>query len=328
MVWTGSEVLIWGGAESGPDLPLDEGRLPRHGAAYDPVADSWRIIPDAPIAGRHAPISAWTGTELLVWGGSRSESEGRAALADGAAYDPARDRWRVLPKVDLGGVAAVGAWLGGSFVVVALNGAARYRPETNRWQSLDSPSLPRDGRIAAVARDRLVVIGFGDQPDPAGHRVRGNVLVSGSWGWVASLETPYKPADWGMAAVGAGDRVIFPQIVDQGMLGRLGRSLELSAVRPWWRTITPCPRASDGAVWSGRFVVGVQAAYDVSLDTCHELPPAPRRDPPFSETNGREFAAAVWTGREYLTWSGGTGGDSIWVPADGAIFRPEVDLSR
>ena len=53
-----------------------------------------------------------------------------------------------------------------------------------------------------------------------------------------------------------------------------------------------------------------------------DLPPSPPRAKPFDDSNGREFPVAVWTGAEYVTWSGGNGGDIVWVPNDGAAFRP------
>ena len=55
-------------------------------------------------------------------------------------------------------------------------------------------------------------------------------------------------------------------------------------------------------------------------------PPAPPREPPFDDSNGREFPVGVWTGTEYITWSGGNGGDIVWIPKDGAVFRPDNDL--
>ncbi len=33
---------------------------------------------------------AWTGTEMIVWGGGDANTD----LADGAAYDPATNSWR------------------------------------------------------------------------------------------------------------------------------------------------------------------------------------------------------------------------------------------
>jgi N-acetylneuraminic acid mutarotase len=77
-VWTGSELLIWGGRTTGGSPKGD-------GAAYDPAGDRWRRLPPAPLAGRFGHAAVWTGTELLVWGGVRPAGAGRSevALADG-----------------------------------------------------------------------------------------------------------------------------------------------------------------------------------------------------------------------------------------------------
>jgi hypothetical protein len=96
-VWTGTEWIIWGGVDRdiGPDgFTTDAHRLFGDGAAYDPAADTWRIIADAPIGARLAG-GVWTGSELLIQAG-RSASQSPMAYADGAAYDPATDTWRSI----------------------------------------------------------------------------------------------------------------------------------------------------------------------------------------------------------------------------------------
>ncbi|MGH9226946.1 MAG: hypothetical protein ACRD2W_24900, partial [Acidimicrobiales bacterium] len=55
----------------------------------------------SPLAGRSNAAMAWTGKEMVVWGGVACKQvpcSGDAAvpLGDGAAYDPAADRWRPL----------------------------------------------------------------------------------------------------------------------------------------------------------------------------------------------------------------------------------------
>jgi hypothetical protein len=324
MVWTGSEALIWGGTESSPEHPIDEQRLPRHGAAYDPAADRWRLIPDAPISGRTYPVVAWSVDELLVWGGWQSDATGGLrAATDGAVYSPSRDRWRVIRRSGLSGDGAVGGFVAGWLVVATNAGAARYDPVADRWVSLIPAPIRQNGRIAVVAADRLVVIAFGDG---ASGQAEVAILDPVNWRW-STLGIPFEPVDLGLVGVGAAGRVIFPEIPwnEREALHKFGRSLDLGLMS--WQTITPCPRAAGGATWTGRYVLGVQGSYDARTDTCLALPAAPRRDPPFSDTNGREVPVAVWTGREYFTWSGGTGRDTIWVPADGAAFRPAVDLS-
>ena len=62
-VWTGSEMIVWGGsADSGP---LNDG------SRYNPVANNWTAVntSSAPAA-RSAHTAVWTGSEMIVWGGA------------------------------------------------------------------------------------------------------------------------------------------------------------------------------------------------------------------------------------------------------------------
>jgi len=85
-VWTGRQVLTWGGGCC--DTAVGGG------AAYDPVLDSWQPIPAGPLAARIAP-GAWTGTELIVIGGN----DFHGLLTDAAAYNPTTRSWRQLPPL-------------------------------------------------------------------------------------------------------------------------------------------------------------------------------------------------------------------------------------
>jgi len=88
-VWTGSELVIWGGPEG-------------QGAAYDPAADSWRAIADAGWGGRMGFSIGWTGEEVIVAGGSERRDPSARGLPRGQptlAYDPELDRWRELPPL-------------------------------------------------------------------------------------------------------------------------------------------------------------------------------------------------------------------------------------
>jgi hypothetical protein len=75
-VWTGTRLLVWGGETGRPGLFV----IPPHGLAYDPRADSWSPLPQAPLRGRLDPLAVWTGHAMIVWGG--------AGFSDGAAFTP------------------------------------------------------------------------------------------------------------------------------------------------------------------------------------------------------------------------------------------------
>jgi hypothetical protein len=94
--WTGSEMLVWTGA----DL-----------LSYDPAANRWRRLPPPPWKARIGTELAWTGEELVIWGGVRgicgrcylrSREGSKATDTDGVAYRPdGPRRWRLLPRSPL-----------------------------------------------------------------------------------------------------------------------------------------------------------------------------------------------------------------------------------
>src|SRR6185369_15722302 len=65
-VWTGSKMIVWGGS-------LDAINGVNTGGQYDPVGDSWAAggttTTNAPSA-RTAHTAVWTGTKMIIWGGS------------------------------------------------------------------------------------------------------------------------------------------------------------------------------------------------------------------------------------------------------------------
>ena len=86
VLWTGKTLLLWGGSESGNGTTV----VPPHGLAYDPERNRWSPLPQAPLLGRTDPTAAWTGTQLIVWGGEKPGQNVASAFYDGAAFTPAR----------------------------------------------------------------------------------------------------------------------------------------------------------------------------------------------------------------------------------------------
>jgi hypothetical protein len=120
-VWTGREVIVWGGGEHDSDEPVQ-------GAAYDPGTDSWRRIADAP-HGLNLASGVWTGREMIVFGSllnGRNIPDTQTSV--GAAYEPTSDTWRKLPPSELSPQATAAAWVGDRLVA--------YDYET-RWQAYD-----------------------------------------------------------------------------------------------------------------------------------------------------------------------------------------------
>ncbi len=84
-VWTGTEMIVWGGGTNTTSLNT--------GGRYNPSTDSWTATTttNAP-QGRRAHTAAWTGSEMIVWGGEGSSRGGRI-LKTGGRYNPSTDSW-------------------------------------------------------------------------------------------------------------------------------------------------------------------------------------------------------------------------------------------
>lgn len=167
-LWTGAEVVVWGGADSASSLRGD-------GYRYIPTRARWREVRDVGTSGaRRGHSAVWSSSEMLVFGGI--DQLGRA-LAAPLAYVPALDAWR--PRSAVGapeprqGHAAVWAgdamlvWGGAAGSEVFSDGAS-YDPWDDAWTPL--PPLPRTdladgaqgGRAGAAAvwtGAELVVLG-------------------------------------------------------------------------------------------------------------------------------------------------------------------------
>ena len=67
-IWTGTEMIVWGGATGGV--------FSNSGYSYNPSTDSWTsITTTAAPDGRFDHTAIWTGTEMIVWGGTIGNTE-------------------------------------------------------------------------------------------------------------------------------------------------------------------------------------------------------------------------------------------------------------
>ena len=340
-VWTGADLLIWGGGPFGV-RPLADG------AAYDPAADRWRRLPPAPLAGRTWHAAVWTGTEMLVWGGTRPAPGGRpeTALADGAAYRPATRTWRPIAPAPVAGDTAV--WSGRELLVFGrpgrggsrpdraaprpdvagsrLEGAA-WDPRTGRWRRLPASPLPAGDQAEVVLAGDVVAAFTYLDSERACH---GGLydLAAGTWRTLDAcplLPIMYPQPVWTGAELvllttgpewfDGGDNDWGERVYANGIYDPAGGSWRRPAARPAGLQ----PGYGVRFVWTGREVLlwgrGGGAAYDPAADRWRRM-----ADAPFT----REFASSAWTGAELLIWGGATGDDcGDGCPrADGLAYRP------
>jgi len=112
IVWTGREMIVWGGYRLSP---LNDG------GRYNPVTDTWipmAIDADTP-AGRSSHTGVWTGSEYIVWGGRDSSTNPDTYFNDGAIYDPITDQWFSFSSTDApsGRRSHTATWTGTDMIV-------------------------------------------------------------------------------------------------------------------------------------------------------------------------------------------------------------------
>jgi N-acetylneuraminic acid mutarotase len=293
-LWTGSEMLIWGGW--GPQTAGRIDRL-RDGARYDPVADRWAPIAPAPITPRSESRAVWTGTEMLVWGGLGSRNGEPVYLNDGARYLPAEDRW--IP-MSTGGTPAgrsqhAAVWTGSEMIIwggraerfTAFSDGARYDPATDTWHPLPSRDAPepRAAQTATWTGSEMLI--WGGQPAPRDAVGTGGRYDPATDTWTRMPTAGAPAARYAHTGVWNG-----AELMIWGGMHEPGN--------PGPQADAPSPFRPDGA----QYTPGRDGWTAIAAEANG---PAPRI-----------LHTTIWTGSEMLIWGGAGPG----VFGDGARYRP------
>ncbi|MGD8377231.1 MAG: hypothetical protein PVF68_13940, partial [Acidobacteriota bacterium] len=158
-IWTGSEMVVWGGTGLIPVLAT--------GGKYDPLTDSWiQTSTDGVPAARSQHTAVWTGSVMIVWAGKDAVDQRN----DGGIYDPATNTWSPMstvnaPQARTGHVAVWAdtemiVW-GGAFGITGLTSGGRYDPSTDTWVATGGTNVPppRQGAVAVWTGTEMVVWG-------------------------------------------------------------------------------------------------------------------------------------------------------------------------
>ena len=348
------------GGPGGPGATGGGGSGPFVGSPTDPGAGparpkGWRKLPAAPLRSRHGAGAVWTGREMIVWGGAWRAGNASIWLDDGAAYDPAGDRWRRIassplePRSD-----AVIAWTGNAVLIWGgqkqgsetgfgdeWDDGALYDPAKDRWKPMaDWPLSHRYGARAVWTGTRLVVWGgasaeAGQDPPPLAD---GAAYDPGADKWTKMPAGPLAGRIDPLGAARGNDALLAwgPGPAQNGQRAALSDSAVYDPAERRWTpaaAVPPPPNQSwcldpPGCVGvdTGRRVVfaGQGLAWDPSANRWAPIAPGPFADP---HLGGK---ATAWTGSTVMLWGGGNArGPADAPPADvnagGAIYDPAAD---
>ena len=154
VVWTGKEMIVWGGNNAS--------KVFNDGGRYNPARDAWKpVSTDGAPSPRGSHVAVWTGREMIIWGGSAREP-GAASdyFENGARYNPETDTWKPISTIGApkGRVSVSAVWTGTEMVLWGgVNAAqtgeagdanrfvgtgARYNPVTDTWTEITLTGAP------------------------------------------------------------------------------------------------------------------------------------------------------------------------------------------
>ena len=252
-VWTGSEMIIWGGFRGG---------YLNDGGRFNPTTGSWLpvAISNSPTARRyHAAV--WTGSEMLVWGGT---GEGDTMLNSGARYVPATDAWLPLNTTNApaGRVLHTAVWTGNKMIVWGglasavnhFNDGSRYHPDSDTWSLVTTNGAPasRAYHVAVWTGNEMVVWG-GQSGNVHGDGFR-YIPITDAWSPISKIAAP--SARYSPSVVWTGSEMVVWGGTSSGFLNDGGR---YSLANDSWSVVakTGAPDARQGhtAIWTGSEMV-------------------------------------------------------------------------
>jgi N-acetylneuraminic acid mutarotase len=308
-VWTGSEMIIWGGTPDGGVTLLNTG------GRYNPSTDSWTAtsITNAP-AGRWYHTAVWTGTQMIVWGGI--DDTGYSNI--GGEYDPSTDSWTPTSTtgVPTGRYDHTAVWTGTEMIVWGgyngssfINTGGRYDPNTDSWTATSTANAPdsRDAHTAVWTGSEMIVWGGYNGSNVVD---TGGIYSPGTNSWTPTTTTSAPVSRDFHTAVWTGSEMIVWGGTGSGTYFNTGGRYSPSS-DSWTATSTssaPAARARHTAVWTssqmiiwggydGSNVLSTGGRYTTDSDTWTVIGTT-------GAPAGRAIHTAVWTGSQMIVWGG------------------------
>src|SRR5439155_1608499 len=241
-VWTGTEMIIWGGDDGVNTLNT--------GGRYSPSTDTWTATSttNAPV-GREAYTAVWTGSEMIVWGGNDAAFN---IFHSGGKYNPITDTWVAtnLTNAPTARYIHTAVWTGSEMIVWGGTGAnyfntgGRYNPNTDSWTATSTVNAPtgRYGPTAVWTGSEMIIWGGAASAGPSRFNTGGRYNPATN-SWTATSTTNAPSARAGHTAVWTGtEMIIWGGDDGVNILNTGGRYCAQSGATP-----TPTPTATPTA---------------------------------------------------------------------------------
>ena len=305
-VWTGSEMIVWGGESGGG------GTFPNTGSRYNPSTDTWTATStiNAP-EGRWFFTGVWTGTEMIVWGGFDGSS---FTLNTGGRYNPGTNSWTATSTTNApeGRSSHTAVWTGSEMIVWGggVSSGGRYNPDTDSWTATTTTNAPspRAHHTAVWTGSEMIVWGGYFFDGTNNYFNTGGKYNPSTDSWITTTTTnapsgrDYHTAVWtGSEMIVWGGTDINHELNTGGRYNPGTDSWTVAST-----TNAPSARSDHTAVWTGSEMIiwggGLGATnsggrYNPGADswTATSTINAP---------SSRLKHTAVWTGSDMIVWGG------------------------
>lgn len=315
VVWTGSEVVVWGGEKP------SEGAWHADGAAWNPDTGVWRDLAESPLSARSEHAAVWTGSEVLICCG-RIEGGGVAA----AAYDPEADQWREIASPPISPAFAEAVWTGEEMVVfggvggggtATLTGAVAYDPAADSWRELADLPYPIERNADSVLADGLIYVWpspvtFEDDPEPLAYDIRADQ-------WSPLPERP--PEAPAIASLAWTGQQLFAYGASENASGAFGVAVLYDPAEGSWSVVEPAPleptddyEGTDGSeavawgddqvyIWTGHIGTDPSEPYTNVITYAPETSEWQILDPSPIPAQGMWHNPIIWTGNQLIAYS-------------------------
>ena len=321
-VWTGTEILIWGGTDDGV-TGLDTG------GRYDPATDSWTAITttNAPSA-RFEARAQWIALSVnkwIVWGGTNDGYT--TGLNTGGLYDPASNSWATTTTTNapqgrfyhtmVRSGSKVIVWGGTPNDTNGLNTGGVYDPAGNSWTATNTAGAPSARLLhRAVRRGTFeTMIVWGGTPDYTAVLNTGGVYDPAGDSWTATntAGAPSARADHNAVLAPNIGMIVWGGTPDGNTSLNTG-GIYNAGTDSWTATSTvgaPSARIDNSAEWTGTEMIVWGGSPDytttTTLNTGGRYDPATDTWTATTTVNAPSARAAYrsdWTGTEMIVWGG------------------------
>jgi len=317
-VWTGSEMIVWGGYNLRAPTQIYGSTL-NTGGRYIPSTDSWTATsttnaPDA--RGGHTAV--WTGSEMIVWGGYLP-----GVTNTGGKYNPGTDSWTATSTTNApdGRGSHTAVWTGSEMIIWGgfggknLNTGGRYNPTVDSWTATSITNAPdaRSDHTAVWAGSDMIVWGGHDDNFflfDTGGRYHPS---TNSWISTSTINAPLGRTRHTAAWTGS-EMIVWGGLAVTGFPTNTGGRFNPTTNSWTATTLTNAPSARQihTAVWTGSEDVvwgGIEESLEYPI-TGGRYNPDTNGWIATSTTNapsGRISHTALWTGSEMVVWGGDNG---------------------